>query len=287
MKIKDMWHKAFISGDWYVGYRAISKNAEAFEIIENRKNTWIADPFVFEYKGEHYLFVEMIENKKGVIAYYKFIDDKPVYQEIVLRENYHLSYPCIFEYQGEVYMIPESADNHSIDLYKAVEFPNRWQKVAKLAEGIFLDSTVFCYDEKYYLLTYEYNNGKYELSMWNLDIDAGVVQKKDMVEYRSNIARPAGSVVEEDGILYRPAQNCSRMYGEEIIWYKIDGLKQGRYKEEKDHCTRANDLCGEFQRTHTYNRDSKYEVVDFFKEKFSLTRPAKLILKKAKQKIGQ
>ena len=47
----------------------------------------------------------------------------------------------------------------------------------------------------------------------------------------------------------------------------------------------AKETDSRFQRIHTYNRDSEYETVDFFKERFHPFRPFKLMLKLAKQRL--
>ena len=62
MNIKRLIQKAFIGGQWYVGYRR--KGDTKYSVIETPKDMWIADPTMFAANGEHYLFVEVYENKK-------------------------------------------------------------------------------------------------------------------------------------------------------------------------------------------------------------------------------
>ena len=282
MGIGDLLIKAFIGGEWSVGYR--ERGSNRYSIIPLNSG-WIADPFLFEYQGEHYLFVEYVGGKKGEIAYYKFINNKPVFQRVIISENYHLSYPCVFTHGADVYIIPESADNHSIDLYKAVTFPDIWEKVSQLAEGIYYDTTYVNYKGEDYIITYSPKKGIFELGVFAFDVDSRKAEKLAEIQYKKNIGRPAGRVYLENGELIRPAQDCSRKYGESLLFYKVDGMEVGKLSETLVKTISANETDSSFQRIHTYNRDSEYETVDFFKEQFHLNRPFKLMQKLAKQRL--
>ena len=122
MTIKRLIQKAFIGGQWYVGYRR--KGDTKYSVIETPRDMWIADPTMFVANGEHYLFVEVYEKKKkkAAIGYYHFENNVPVYKGLIVENPYHMSYPCVFEYNGEFYMIPESSANDSITLYRAEHF---------------------------------------------------------------------------------------------------------------------------------------------------------------------
>ena len=282
MLIVNYIKKAFIGGEWSVGYR--NKGQKNYTIIRT-DNSWIADPFLFEYDGEHYLFVEYVNGKKGEIAYFKFIENRPVFQRVIISEPYHLSYPCVFAHGNDVYMIPESADNHSIDLYRAVLFPDKWEKVCQLAQGIYYDTTYVSFHGKDYLISYSPKKGYFELGLLSLDIEEKTIQKLNEKQYKENVGRPAGRLYEEDGKIIRPAQNCSRKYGENLFFYKIEGFENDELIECLERTLSADETDTRFQRIHTYNRDSVYETVDFFKEKFHLLRPFKLAIKVAKQRL--
>ena len=96
-KLKVLAVKAFIGGEWNVAYR--QHGQDKYQVVDMPEGTCIADPFMYEADGEHYLFVELFENKKNkaCIAYYKFIDGRPVYQGKIIEQPYHMSYPCVFE----------------------------------------------------------------------------------------------------------------------------------------------------------------------------------------------
>ncbi len=271
-KIKSILTKAFVGGDWKVAYKVIDDRNAQYQIVDTPDGTWAADPFLYETDGEHYLFVELCLKKKdkGVIAYYHFINGKPVFQNTIIESSYHMSYPCVFSCDGERYMIPETADNGSIDLYKAVEFPRQWKKVATLiTHEKYVDTTVFCLNNRYYVVSYRKATSGWSLDFFELDMVGYQLHKIGSKEYKNNIGRPAGNFYKQNGLI-RPAQNCSLKYGEEIILNKVmtDGKK---FEEREKGRIQIADITlpVKAQRIHTYNTDSTYEVVDLYVEKFN------------------
>lgn len=102
-KVKSLLIKSFVGGEWKVAYRA--KNSQKYQLVKVPQETCVADPFLYESNGEHVLFVELFQKKenKACLAYYRFIDGKPVYQGKIVEQPYHMSYPCVFSYYGEHY----------------------------------------------------------------------------------------------------------------------------------------------------------------------------------------
>ena len=45
----------------------------------------------------------------------------------MLERDYHLSYPFLFEWHGQLSMAPETKRNKTIELYRYVEFPLKWE----------------------------------------------------------------------------------------------------------------------------------------------------------------
>jgi hypothetical protein len=114
-----------------------------------------SDPFVISRDGLHYVFIEekIYQTKRGRIACLmldadgRFLSNQPV-----LERPYHLSYPFLFEYERQLYMLPESAENRSLDVYRCVHFPTRWEFAQTLMKDIYLvDATLFPYNGKWWL----------------------------------------------------------------------------------------------------------------------------------------
>lgn len=279
MTIKQLFQKAFVGGQWGVGVRV--KGNGQYATVDTPEGTWIADPFLYESDGEHYLFVELYEiaKEKACIAYYRFVDGKPIYQGKIIDQPYHMSYPCAFSHQGEHYMIPETSANQSMDLYKAVHFPNEWEKVACLSSGTrYVDTTVLKQEDGFKLVTYRKDGGSCYLDAFALDMEAKKLKPLASKKYDTNIGRPAGNFIVGDALV-RPAQDCARKYGESIILYQVERFEDGHFEEyEKSRIDVAElPMNVKADRIHTYNQDNKYECVDVYFEKLDFLHGVKTL----------
>ena len=106
-----------------------------------------ADPFPLTWQGRDHLFFEDLDHKtdKGIISVVTFDDaGRPGPTMPVLEEPWHLSYPFMIERAGQIFMIPESSANRDIALYRAVDFPLRWERFAVLIEGVEASDATHC-----------------------------------------------------------------------------------------------------------------------------------------------
>ena len=281
MSIVNRIRNAITGGEWFVAYR--NKDTEEWKIADAPANQWCADPFVFEDADDCYIFVEQYlkDKDKGCIGYYKFIDGIPVNQGIVIENGYHMSYPDVFCYNNTYYMIPESSANNTVDLYMAERFPDKWKKVKTLIrDEKYVDSTFFSDNSGCYLLAYKLSN--YEVHVFSLDLEKRTVELISKKRYKQNIGRPGGRLFVEDGRLMRPAQDCSKKYGEELIIYQVDELnRDGRLLEHEVRRINAGDLRIEKKpdRVHQFTRVNNYNVIDVYKEHFDLFHGIKIILR--------
>ena len=278
MTFKQLYQKAFVGGQWSVAWRR--KDSGQYAVADTPENTWIADPFLYEANGEHYLFVELYETskEKACIAYYRFVDGAPVYQGKIIEQPYHMSYPCIFEYKGNHYIIPESSANQTIDLYMATDFPQKWEKIATLASGHrYVDTTVFFKNDALYAVSYYKSSSDWQLEYFSLDMELKKLNHICSKQYPTNIARPAGGFYEKDGLV-RPAQDCSRKYGEQILLYRADCTDQSFDEHMIGNLNvEGLKLSPKPDRVHTLNADSLYECVDVYFEKVDLLHGAKTL----------
>ncbi len=279
-KIQLYYGKLFSGGEWKVAYRSLSDQNAKYEIIEAPEGTWIADPLLYEANGEHYLFVELFDKKKdrAGIGYYHFINGKPVFQKKIIEQPFHLSYPCVFYWNGEHYMIPESAAANTVDLYRAVHFPEEWTWDSNLIRGEkYVDTTIVQVDGKLYALGYTKADNGWKLTYFNLDMQKRSFHKIHDELFLENKGRPAGHVLQEEMI--RPAQDCSRLYGESIIWYKVIAMNEYVFREQPIKMMTVADLAieGKADRVHTYSRDTMFEVVDLRYGRFDLLHGIKTL----------
>ena len=279
-KIQLIYGKLFGGGEWKVAYRRVSDKNAKYKTIEAPEGTWIADPLLYEENGEHYLFVELFNKKKDKagIGYYSFINGEPVFQKQIIEQPYHMSYPYVFYWNGEHYMIPESAAGNTVDLYKAVRFPDEWILDNNLIHGEkYVDTTVVHFDGKLYALGYTKTDNGWKLTYFSLDMQQKRLQKVYEEFFVENKGRPAGPILQEEMI--RPAQDCSRLYGKSIIWYKVDDMNESVFQEHPIRTMTVADLAieGKADRVHTYSRDTMFEVVDLRFGKFDFFHGVKTV----------
>jgi hypothetical protein len=241
------------------------------KIIPPKDRFW-ADPFIVEKEGNYYFFIEELEYKdgKGYISVIEFNpDSQKQTSRKILEQPYHLSYPFIFELMGTHYMIPESSGNRTIDLYRCEQFPLKWVYQTTLMRNVnAADATVKYYNGKYWLFTLLESNTEEKINT-NLHIfysedmlsNNWVAHAANPVIVDMSSARPAGSIFEEDGVLYRPSQDCTERYGWALVINKIITLNENEYVEERiSHFPphwQPNLLA-----THTINKTKEITLID-------------------------
>ncbi len=241
------------------------------KIIPPKDRFW-ADPHVIYRDNKYYIFIEecLYSTQKGHISLL-VMDENGNYEkpEIILEKPYHLSYPFVFEYQNEYYMIPESSSNQTIELYKCMEFPNKWQFQMNLMENVkAVDATVYYHNNKWWMFANIVENKGAssfdELFLFYAeDLFSNNWQPHEMNPIVSDckISRPAGKIFSEKGRLYRPSQNCSSRYGYGFNINEITLLNTDNYSEELISSVKPNwdkSILG----THTFNRDNSLHVID-------------------------
>jgi hypothetical protein len=201
---------------------------------------FVADPFMIQCDGFWRLFFEVMNqgSGRGEIGLATSRDGlKWTYDQIVLKEPFHLSYPSVFEWKGEYYMTPESCNAKSVRLYKATDFPRKWEFVCDLLAGdSFSDPSVFRFDDKWWLFTdtagAPYYAGTLRLFVASELQGPWVEHKKSpLLEGAPHVARPGGRVVTVGNHAIRFAQDCQPVYGLQLRAFEIVELTADSYRE--------------------------------------------------------
>jgi hypothetical protein len=260
---------------WCLAYRrrstvpAHAGDTSGFQLITPPRDRFFADPFVIGRNGRHYLFFEdyPYDTGKGTISCLELGEDEPEPLSVVLERDYHLSYPFVFEHEDEAYMIPETSENGTIELYRALDFPDRWQLEAVLVRGIAaVDATLLRHDGRFWMFANVVAKGRTtedELFLWTSESLHGPWRPHPMNPVVSDVrtARPAGRVFARDGHLIRPGQDCSHGYGRAVVLNRIVVLTETAYREVPAGRIGPEWLPGN-EGSHTYNADDGYEVLD-------------------------
>ena len=276
---------------WTVAYRKrngtatlIDDPAAPFTPIPNTWRYWRADPFLFEQDGKTFLFAELYDRMhlRGVIGYCELTEEGAGEWSIVIEEPFHLSYPFLFCRGDQVYMIPESFRGGKILLYKAVRFPDRWEKVRELADMVAVDSTVIHTDGGDYMLTFRIIERQAELVCMAVSETLELSQPRVLSEKEDPNARPAGNAFYRDGELIRPTQDCTRGYGYALNFARISRLDENGYEEQLFKKILPEDVKIQGVSTpegiHTYNMTHKYEVIDYKEYEFGLVCKAARVI---------
>ena len=269
--------------EWTIAYRKrdndvllIDNQDAVFTCIGNTWRYWCADPHLYERNGQTYIFAELYDRilRRGVIGCCELTDSGCSKWNIVLRQPYHLSYPHVFEDHGDVYMIPESYEASEIAVFKAISFPNKWQKVHVLKERcVAVDSTLFTDNHNHFMLTLESEGNDEYFRMYQFT-EGGMPKHPHLISCNSSQVRPAGNLFFHNRRLLRPAQDCSDSYGCALNFYHVTKIEETAYTEELTAKITPSmirsDLIHEQKGIHTYNVTDQYEVIDLKYEAIDL-----------------
>ena len=260
---------------WFIAYRdkrQPSGQSATPKMLVPPGDWSYADPFLYEWRGKHYIFFENVSDShpRGEIWFAELDEAGNASQpERALARDYHLSYPQVFAWQGEIYMLPESSENASVEVYRAIDFPRRWERAATLLSNVrAVDSTIFEHNGKLWMFTAGIGGkdlGCSELSIFFSDSLFGpwIPHPKNPVVCDVSRARPAGSLFYKEGELIRPAQDCSQRYGYAISLNRVEALSETDYRETRVG-TILPDWAAGLCASHTLNMDSRYEALDGF-----------------------
>ncbi len=280
--VRAAYHLCCHGSHWRVGWRFVEPGQDVWtrrdlsggrwNVLADPVDHFFADPFPLAWKGKDYLFFEDLDQKtnKGIISVVAF-DDKglPGPAMPVLEEPWHLSYPFLIEWGGDIWMIPESSTNRDIAIYRAVDFPLKWERHAVLVSGVeAADATIVEHDGLLWMFAVIRDGiGGYSdtLAIWSSRDLFGPWQPhaKNPVLVDDRTARPAGNMVRRGGVLYRPVQDCRRAYGAALSFMRVTKLDHDDFAQESEGTITAGPSWPG-SRLHTLNYNGRLEAIDGF-----------------------
>jgi hypothetical protein len=196
---------------------------------------YLADPMGLASRGDIVL-AERYDARRGLGCIAAVKVNPPNDARIVRDEGVHLSYPLLVEEEGRRYCIPEQAVNGKVVLYRVEPFPDAWTQVATLHDNIAgADCTVFHDGNFWWMLGADHRDqDTVKLFGWYSTDLKGPWHPHQFNPLKIDAAgaRPAGPVFSDHGTLYRPAQDCSGMYGGAVVIHRILELGPDRFREE-------------------------------------------------------
>ena len=202
---------------------------------------FVADPFILHRNRTWYMFFEVMhsDTKLGEIGLATSNDALTwTYDRIVLREPFHLSYPHVFAWQNHTYMIPEMLRAGTVCLYKALDFPYHWTRIAELIKGQHADPSLLRFNDRWWLFTCSPPYRHDTLKLYFADELTGPWTehpKSPLVRNDKRRARPAGRILKIGHRIFRFAQDCIPQYGSSVRAFEITKLTTNTYAEVELH----------------------------------------------------
>jgi predicted nucleotidyltransferase len=253
-------------------------------LFSPKKTEYYADPFIFRFDNKNFILYE----------YYNFIKKMGNISAAVLEENctreikknclektHHVSYPFVFRNETEILMLAEEWRIKRLVLYKARNFPIKWEEKADLLNDVLaVDPIIFNYNNYWWLFfTQKDKNPDSRLFVYYADNLLGPWKphKKNPVKTHICSSRSAGNILFYKGNILRPAQDNSATYGGKVVLNRINRLSQDEFEEEPFLYIKPkrNDKFGEG--IHTINISDEIIVIDGKRKVFSPLQTAKSV----------
>ena len=271
----------FFRQQWLLMYDLqdrISTSFWRFKHILPPKDRFWADPHVIFKDDIYFIYIEeyLYKKKKAHISLIEMQQSGKYSDPVkVLEEPFHLSYPHVFEYNGMVYMIPETRGAKSINLYQCTGFPAEWKHRATLKDSVnAVDSTILFYNNTWWLFTNiaepEGTSQQNELYVfYSDDLLSDTWKSHPMNPVISDLkrARPAGKIIEQNGIFYRPSQCGNPRYGYGIKLNEIVSLTENNYSE-KEIAFIEPKWDKKLMGVHTFCHENRLTMIDGYYNKF-------------------
>ena len=211
---------------------------------------YYADPFVWQYNGRDWLFVEEFEyaNDKGRLVVMELGDDLVPGSPRPLRSTMfygdfdgHASYPFLFSMNGLTCMIPETCARRSVDLYVCKEWPDLWHLERRLLFDVDAADTMVLQSGGYWWIITSVRTGRENRHLeifFTDDLLKGTLHPHPVNsaghydDGRNGTGRNAGYLaLSKDGKIRRLMQKSRHYYGDGVAAMEIATLNTGHFEE--------------------------------------------------------
>ena len=186
---------------------------------------WFADPFFLSADEEEIVILAeekvYAQNKGRIVKLsidaktYKLLSVRPV-----LELDTHLSFPYVFRENGKIYVCPENRKSGELPLYEYDLETDKLVNRQVLVREPLVDSQLLKIDGDYFILAVCQDGDKQfdaKLRVYKSQSLYGPYKQIQEIVSTTKTKRGAGAIVEIDGRMIRPSQNCSDSYGGSVI----------------------------------------------------------------------
>jgi hypothetical protein len=129
----------------------------------------------------------------------------------------HLSFPFLFQLDGQVYLMPESSEARRLEIFRWRPENGQWISHAVVFEDkAVADAVLFEKDGHFWIAYTDVTHDPHDnLHLIYAPALTGpwLAHPANPVQRGNAFCRAAGGVFASGGKLYRPAQDCSKVYG--------------------------------------------------------------------------
>jgi hypothetical protein len=198
---------------------------------------FFADPFGCQIGPSAFrIFFERFDwrTNRGDIATTVFDGETFQASTTALKTETHLSYPFLIKSDGEWVLIPEHSEARNVSSFLFDHCGVANERRAIFHDTDLIDTTFLKFDGKVWafaLMNDCVNNT--QLYLFVADHIDGPWRFHPLNPIKSDVrsARPAGTPFVHEGKLYRPAQDCSRVYGGAVTVNEIITMTETDYRE--------------------------------------------------------
>ncbi len=212
-----------------------------WRLLPDDAKRYYADPFLFAHKGKSWLFCEEYPHATGVgiLSAAPVADDGTVgTPRPILETGTHLSWPNIFAHAGQIYMVPESAAAGRVELWRAADFPRRWELDRVLIPALRAHDPVLHFNDAgaFMLANVDGDGGSSwdALALFTAPNLFGPWQAHPdnplLVDVTST--RGASPLLLRGGELWRAVQDCSDGYGSGMALCRVTKLDRTGFAQD-------------------------------------------------------
>jgi hypothetical protein len=251
------------------------------------KKRYLADPFPWPGSADTFLAESYATDTRiGSLVALK-LGDGGITDEVPLNLPLpgHLSFPFLFQHDGQTFMMPESCAARRLEIFCWQPENNKWIPYTTIfTDKPVADAVLFLKDAYFWVFYTDVTHDPHD----NLHLiyapslrGPWLAHPHNPVQRGRSQCRGAGNVFKAGGKLYRPAQDCSRVYGGALRLMEIVTCTPTSYEEiEVAHLVpTARDVPDGI---HTLNAWGDRCLVDGMRLTFSWT----LVIYKVRKRLG-
>ncbi|MDP2236761.1 MAG: hypothetical protein Q8J88_10035 [Bacteroidales bacterium] len=202
---------------------------------KKNNSSYLADPFIIDFKDETLLFAEQFDYRKGkgqlVLA--KASESFSTFKAVT-SEKLHLSFPFLFKWEEKLYCLPECFESDGVQLYHYDEVSGKLVHEKCILDGHrAVDPVLFEHESRWWLMFSTKDLPSVNLYAFYSQNPFGPFKAHRQNPVKTNIssARNAGNPLIYNKMLIRPSQDCAGHYGKAITLNKIIELTPDTFKE--------------------------------------------------------